>query len=570
MTASVTPAAILDTIRQQRIPADAIVAVLDANGTIVARSRRHDEFVGKPGTEDIRELIRRSGEGWGILATRDGQRVYTAYARSGWSDWTVAFGLPEASLVGGAGRSYFVLGIGVLLSIVLAALAALYIGRRISRPIADLRAAAQAIGRGEETRIPPATVAEVSEVAEALRQAAAARWQAERDLQEALVREREARNAAEANNSMKDRFLALLGHELRNPLAAITGAIHVAELSRGADAEQARDIIKRQARHLARLTDDLLDVARMSTGKIVLQKTSLDLCVAVHDCLEALRSAGRLAGHAVSFQGHAALIDADPSRVEQIVANLLVNALKFTAPKGRIDVSVRCEAGDAVLAVRDEGIGMEPELLASAFEPFVQGGAPAQSPSGGLGIGLTLVKHLVELHGGEIRASSGGPGKGSTFEVRLPLAHAQPQGERSPAPRSPAPASRRRVLIIEDNHDARVMLSALLEAHGHEVIEASDGASGIEAVARCSPDIAFVDLGLPGMDGFEVAAALRASGNHALRLAALSGYGSAADKERSRAAGFDLHLTKPLEPATLLEIVEAPGALPGRDAGTAS
>jgi CheY-like chemotaxis protein len=353
----------------------------------------------------------------------------------------------------------------------------------------------------------------------------------------------------------KDEFLAMLSHELRNPLGAITTAVRVLEMVRGPDdrALQARQVIARQSFHLARMVDDLLEVSRVTTGRIALTRGPLDLCEIVGHAVESLRTAGRLDHHDLSFTGEAVMIDADAARTEQIVTNLLVNAVKYTDPGGRIRVEVAAEDEHAVLTVRDNGIGIAPDLLPRLFEVFVQGRRTLDRAEGGLGIGLTLVKRLVELQGGTVGVKSPGQGQGSTFVVRLPRIHAE-RPIREETVEAPPTLPPLRVLVVEDNKDAREMLRTYLELDGHQVHEAANGPEAVEQALRLQPDVALLDLGLPGFDGLEVARRLRGERKtREILLIALTGYGQAADQLRTSELGFDSHLVKPVSPNQLTE-----------------
>jgi two-component system CheB/CheR fusion protein len=361
---------------------------------------------------------------------------------------------------------------------------------------------------------------------------------------------------AERNNRTKDEFLAMLSHELRNPIGAISSALHVLGNADG-NAEmagRARAIIERQTRHLARIVDDLLDVARVMMGKIRVDARPMDLGEAVTSVVNALRIAGRTTQHTLTLDVASVWVQADVVRIEQIVGNLLDNALKYTGPGGTIRVTVAPEGHDAVLRVEDTGVGIAPALLQDVFELFVQGARRLDRSQGGLGIGLTLARRLVDLHGGVIEAASEGPDRGSRFTVRLPAVL-------RPATLAPRPgevaASPRRVLIVEDDADARAMLRSSLEWAGHEVFEAADGAEGIEAAVRLEPDVALIDLGLPEVDGYEVARQIRRrSAAHSMMLVAVTGYGRSEDQRRSAEAGFDLHCVKPVDPGKLAAILD--------------
>jgi CheY-like chemotaxis protein len=311
-------------------------------------------------------------------------------------------------------------------------------------------------------------------------------------------------------------------------------------------------VIERQVRHLKRLVDDLLDAARVQAGKVTLNRKTIDLAEAVHQAVSVLRGTDGLAEHSIEVDADSVGIHVDPTRLEQIVVNLLSNAVKFT-PAGRaIRVRVRAEGDTAVLVVEDDGIGISEEILPRIFDLFFQGERSAARTEGGLGIGLTLVKTLTELHGGTVEARTGGPGRGSTFVIRLPRVLIP----RSATRRAPQGATaQRRVLLIEDNADAREMLKTWLVLEGHEVLEASNGVDGVRILIEKRPEVAFVDIGLPVMDGYEVARTVRQQVDHATRLVALTGYGQAEDRQRSFDAGFDDFVVKPVDPAVLSQIL---------------
>jgi signal transduction histidine kinase/ActR/RegA family two-component response regulator len=372
----------------------------------------------------------------------------------------------------------------------------------------------------------------------------------------ALVREhRLALAEAEAATRARDVFLAMLSHELRNPLQGIATALDMLERpATGRDAAtRALSIARRQSTHLTRLLNDLLDVVRAVSGKITLELRPVRLDETVRRCADLLAGARPLEGRTLAVDVDPLVVMADPLRLEQIVNNLLSNALKFTQPGGTIRVSAKAESGEAVLRVGDDGLGIPGELLPKVFDLFTQGERKLDRREGGLGIGLTLVRKLAELHGGSARAQSDGLGKGSEFVVHFPrVAQVSESGDRT-AP-TPPTLSTHRVLIIEDNADARESLHALLALEGHEVHEAEDGRAGIEIAERVRPDVVLVDIGLPGIDGYEVARHLRAR-EAALgiewRIIALSGYGQPEDVRQAEEAGFHAHLVKPVKLAAL-------------------
>jgi PAS domain S-box-containing protein len=357
----------------------------------------------------------------------------------------------------------------------------------------------------------------------------------------------------------KDEFLAMLGHELRNPLAAVQSALTAARLD-PSRREQALDIARRQAMQLQRLVDDLLDVARVTRGKIQLNKERIFLTSVVECALESARTEIEDRGHSVSISLPADIrVDVDAGRMEQVLVNLLMNAAKYTLPGGRIEIIAEGGDDEIVLSVRDNGMGINAELLPHVFDLFSQADRSLDRSQGGLGLGLALVRRIVELHGGRVEARSDGCGKGAEFVVRLPA----PLGP-EPTPLEAAPDAggagqrtvKARVLIVEDNVDAAESLAMLLHVLGHRVDVAHDGLAALAAMEQTRPDVMLVDIGLPGIDGFEVARrARRLPVGAQTLLVALTGYGQDSDKEQARAAGFDHHLTKPIEIDALKELV---------------
>ena len=405
---------------------------------------------------------------------------------------------------------------------------------------------------------PVGTVVEVRDISDEKR--------AEAERLELLANEQRARAEAETANRAKDEFLAMLGHELRNPLGAIGNASYVLQLKPSpAQAERAQSVIQRQTKHLTRLVDDLLDAGRVATGKIALVVEPLDLAPLVQRVAESLSASGVTGSHRVTLDLGSVRVNGDETRLEQVVTNLLTNAARYTPAGGRIRVSLAAEGDEAVLTVADDGIGISADLLPRVFDLFVQGERSAERAAGGLGIGLTLVRRLIQLQGGSVDAESAGLGRGSRFTVRLPrlaeaaLETAAPEGACAvAASRHDGAAARRRILVVEDSADVREMLCVALRSAGHEVREAGDGETGLAEAKAWRPDVALVDIGLPGLDGYEVASRIRAdAGAAAITLIALTGYGLPEDRRRSRAAGFDRHAVKPLDPGELLRWIDA-------------
>jgi signal transduction histidine kinase/CheY-like chemotaxis protein len=378
---------------------------------------------------------------------------------------------------------------------------------------------------------------------------------------------RSRRKQYDARRAIRDRdqFLAMLGHELRNPLMAI---LFANELIGAADDEATlrvqQQVVERQGRRLARLVDDLLDVSRVTGGKVQLQLAPLDLHEVVLRSAESVAHMAVAAGVAVAVHGTAGAcrVEGDPVRLEQVFTNLLANGVKFTPAGGRVDARVAAEGPEAVVRVADTGVGLRPEAIPRIFELFAQVHSSLDRARGGLGLGLTLARSLVALHGGSIGARSDGPGRGSEFTVRLPLAAAGPPVVPVEATAGPAGVAARpapcRVVLVEDNDDIRANFRLLLERCGHSVVEARDGLDGLQRILDADPDAAFVDLGLPGLDGYEVARRVRSRRPRRPLLVAVSGYGQPEDRARSQRAGFDAHLTKPVDTRELHRLLAQP------------
>jgi signal transduction histidine kinase len=349
----------------------------------------------------------------------------------------------------------------------------------------------------------------------------------------------------------RDALLATLAHELRNPLAAIVNGLELLGLP-GGHIEDTRAIVERQARHMSRLLQDLLDLSRFTRGKIELRQETVELGQLLAEVLDSKRNEPARAEHDLRLElpEQPLQVRADPTRILQVFDNLLTNASKYTPAGGRITISAEREREQAVIRIRDTGIGIAPDRLHQIFEPFVQLNQSHERPSEGLGIGLTLVRNLLELHGGEVTAASEGPGQGCEFTVRLPL-DSQPEkrtnGDEQSSVNHVLAVQGRSIVLVEDNRDARYLLSKLLRSGGHRVEECGDGPGGVETIRRVCPDLAFIDIGLPGFDGYEVAANVRADPRcDDVRLIAMTGYGQPEDCRRALSAGFDAHLVKPV------------------------
>ena len=378
--------------------------------------------------------------------------------------------------------------------------------------------------------------------------------------EEITERKKAAEALLEANRS-KDEFLAMLGHELRNPLSPIVIALQLLKQRSKGQFGTTLEVVERQVQYLIRLVDDLLDVSRITRGTVQIRKQSLRLQDAVAQGAEMAMPLIEQRHHHLDIHLAPSMrVNGDEGRLAQVIANLLTNAAKYSEPDGRITIEAHRDGGEVVLAVKDGGVGLAPELLPHVFDMFTQERQAADRSRGGLGLGLTIVRNLVELHGGTVRAESEGLGKGSTFTVRLPLAtDAPPAVEHCPA-RAPAGRTSRRILVVDDNEDALELLAEVLRAAGHVIMTAKDGPTALEAMKTFHADVAILDIGLPVMDGYELASRLRVELGDALpRLIALTGYGQASDRARAKRAGFAEHLTKPVDCGRLLGALDAAG-----------
>ena len=547
----------------EQAPSDWIVAVIDRQGRFIARSHKTAELVGRPARPELVEAASKAGSGLIRHSTLEGIEAYDAFDHSALTGWTIAVAAPT-ELVDGPARRALLLALGGLALAVLAALLmAAAFGRRFILAIETAGQAAVALGNGQRPVVRSTALLEVDALNKALLGAGElleaerrSRQAAESERERLLASEMSAREAAQAQNVAKDQFLAMLGHELRNPLAAISGAISLLEIG-GMEPERAgryREIIRRQNRHLAHIIDDLLDVSRLIAGKITLERQPLDLAQCATSCAESLGATERAAGFHIVVRAAEVWVDGDAVRIEQILNNLISNALKFSPSGGEVQVDVGPLGDRAVVTVQDFGAGMAQDLLPRVFEPFFQGPQPPNRTQSGLGIGLALVRQLAQLHAGDVSADSAGPGHGSRFSfwlprIAAPLSHA-PQGGQ-------VVSSKRTLVYVEDNEDARATMSELLRGDGYDVVEVPDGAGVVAAVLRTQPDAVLLDIGLPDIDGYEVARRLRANpSTQLIPLIALTGYGQLRDREAATRAGFDVHLVKPVDAARILKAVE--------------
>jgi len=548
LTAVIQPDRILRVIERQQTPEGSVIGVLDAAGSVVARSLNQAQSVTRPPSASLVELIRQSApEGVAPTTTLEGDAVVSAYTRVSHYGWTVAVGVPRNAVGAAAFQGVAIYGWGLAASLLASIGAAWLLSARIARTFRSLQQGAAALDAGESAQVAPSRVTEFALMGEAIEAAAARRAAHEAERSRLLASLEAALAASREASQAKDEFLAMLGHELRNPLSPIVASLDLMDLRGDASSARERTIMRRQVQHMKRLVDDLLDVSRIATGKMDIELRPLNLADLVR------HAATVRAGMMVELAAPEALwVAGDENRLAQVLNNLLSNAERFG--NGVVRIGLSAHEGRARLEVADGGIGMAPELLARVFEPFYQAPQQLARSTGGLGLGLAIVRKIVELHGGAIRAHSDGPGCGSRFVVELPLTAA---AACAPAVESTAQASRQRVLVVDDNVDAATSTALVLEQLGHEVRVAHSATAALAECLRYQPTVAILDIGLPDMDGYALAAAVRQTAG-APRLVALTGYGQEADLGRASAAGFDLHLTKPATLDDLRRAVSAP------------
>ncbi len=539
------------------IPPTWLVGIFDANGVFIARRYESDKYAGKKISPKALATFNSARSGNLPSTTSEGKALYNVFTHSALSGWTIAIGAPADELEDKVWSGIGIVAIGLLIAILCALTLTMMTGRRLVAFIRRTSNAARSLGRGDAVAtLPPSIIDELDELNVAIMDASRrlqsemrSRADAESDRNTLLVLETSARAKAEQQNEAKDEFLAMLGHELRNPLSAVTSAVSILESGRplgDAVIQRTHGVLRRQTDHLRKLVDDLLEVNRALMGKLALEKKPIDLAEVTRRSVDTLQAGGRTAGFELRLSTMPTQVLADPARLLQVIDNILDNAIKYSPAGGLIEVTVRANDGQAELQVRDSGLGIDAELLPSVFDVFVQGPQTLQRAQGGLGIGLSLVRRLVGLHDGSVTIASGGAGQGCAVTVRLPLL----DGAAALAPNAAAAvvASGRRVLLIEDNQDAREMMVMLLELRGCVVNSAESGAAGIALALAQQPEIALIDIGLEQMDGYAVARALKADPRTAgIVLVALTGYGSQSDRERAFDAGFDHHCTKPIK-----------------------
>ena len=529
--------------------------ILDSEGRIAVRTRGAENYIGTRATDAFLARIRPEPATITSQTTREGVPVYAAASRTS-HGWTAVVVVPRATLDAALGASMIGILVGGVLLMICGLAAVLFVSRRLSADLAAATTAADAVAEGRPLAHHDGHVAETQRLQRSLASAASLLDKRARERDEEIRRTEAARADAEQANQTKDQFLAVLGHELRNPLAPALTAL---ELMRARDPNvfsREREVLHRQVAHMTRLVSDLLDVSRLTRGKTELERRRFELRNAVDRALDMVQPLIAQRRHTLQVPVPSAglVIDADIDRIVQVLSNLLTNAAKYTPSGGLIALRAVARDGEVRIECEDNGPGVPSELVPKLFHPFAQGPRTLDRREGGLGLGLALARTFTELHSGTItvQAVEGG---GSRFVVTLPLAS---EAEELPSPqarRSSGIGAARRVLVVDDNPDATEMLRAALGDAGHVVVTAATAADALALTTEFKPEVGVLDIGLPGMDGYELARRLR-SWNGAIRLIALTGYGQTADLEAARNAGFDAHCAKPITTAALLDLIE--------------
>ena len=543
--------------RQAPFPDEWARGVVDASGVVVARSRDSERYIGQKGTPAFLARYEKAPEGVYRDTALDGTPVYGAYSQAPESRWIAGVGVPAPVVDAAFNQSMVALGAMTLLLLSIGGGGTYLLSRQISRDISRAAEDADAISLGLAPSPVSSDITELQRLQDGLVRSHALIETRQRERDEQVARADAARAEAEAADRAKDEFLALLGHELRNPLAPALTAVHLMK-QRGEDSRE-RAVIERQIRHMARLVDDLLDVSRLRRGAIELRREPFDLADAVGRAVEMTSPIFTDKHHELVIEVPPGLIvDGDRIRIAQVVSNLLSNAAKYTEAHGRVVLEARQDYGEIVLECRDNGSGIAPELLPRVFELFVQGERGLDRRQGGLGLGLAVARMLVDRHGGSIEVASAGPKQGSTFVVRLPAALSSAMRPGAEVPLSPTSSARAgRVLVVDDNHDALVMLLDAFKQADIEAVGAETAKEAMDLAVAIQPDVAVLDIGLPDINGFDLARSLRAlPGGAWIRLIAVTGYGREQDKAAARAAGFDAFFAKPVDMPTLLDAME--------------
>ena len=575
VSALVTPESVHGVLARQQVPEDWVISVLDAHGLRVARSRAHKENLGGRLSPSVQRVVDtgRGPEGFGVAYALEGERIFAPYSRLVSSDWLVVLGMPTAGVDAAVWGSAAVYGGGILLSLIVGTVIAFRVARGITHPIADLRAAAEAVGRRQAPQLPQTTILEISAVGAALKHAAEELTKTEAERDELLRTEREARETAEAADRSKDEFMAVLSHELRTPLNAVYGwarMLQSGELRDASTIARAKDAIVRNADAQVRLIDDLLDLSRITTGKMRLDVRRVEMTGVLQGALDAVRPAAdaKMIRMHTSIDPGGGHVTGDAARLQQIVWNLLMNAVKFTPRGGEVHLRLGCVNSSVHIVVSDTGQGIAPAMLPHVFERFRQADSSSTRAHGGLGLGLALVKHLVQLHGGTVAAHSDGDGKGATFTVVLPTTPALLPAEFAPRDQpSAVPVESQqkivrldglRVLVADDDAESVALADAILMGAGADVCACPSAAAAFDMLRHWRPDVIVSDIEMPGEDGYGLMQRVRAlaprDGGETPAIA-LTAYGRPMDRLRALGSGFNMHVPKPVDPGELTAII---------------
>ncbi|WP_427159777.1 hybrid sensor histidine kinase/response regulator [Aliinostoc sp. HNIBRCY26] len=566
LTAIITSEALTRVLKTQTtVDGEWTRTVVDSRGIVVARTRRPEIFVGKPGTPSFLKRIAQTTEGVYRETTLEGASVYVAFKRANFGNWTTAVVVPM-EIIENPGRQamWLVVGSGLLL-LVLSGVGALMFSRSLSDGITLAAAAAETLARGQYPHISPSQIKEVVLLGEALKFSAALLQRREQERDENLRQAEAARSEAEEANRLKDEFLITVSHELKTPLNAIVGWSQLLCTGRLNEEKTKHAIatIERNAKAQAQLVEDLLDTSRIITGKLHLELQLLNLATVITSAVDSVRHIAEVKNIDLQMQlTPVASVFGDQNRLQQIIWNLLTNAVKFTPQGGRVEVNLKQVGSFVEVIVQDTGVGIQPEFLPYVFERFRQADGSTTRRFGGLGLGLAIARHLVELHGGTVQAESGGEGKGATFTIKLPVATSQENHPRLKTPvdssSSPPILQGVRVLVVDDEPDARDVISAIIMQQGAEVRACSSAAEALSQVFAWQPTIILCDIGMPIEDGYSFIRKVREwerkTGGQ-IPAVAVTAFAREEDKFQAIASGYQTHFPKPIEPAQLVALV---------------
>jgi signal transduction histidine kinase/ActR/RegA family two-component response regulator len=557
LTAVVKPATFQALLAQQEMPNRWVSGLVDGRGQLIARVPTIAP--GSPASEDYLRRVRDADEGWYRGRTLEGNDTYTAFLKSPLTGWSIGFAIPSDAVVGSPLRAVWLMGSGIALSLIGAVLIVLWLSERIVGPMRELAQAATALGSGKTPTAVASDIDEVKLVSVSLVKAGEAIAARDHELHKTDAELRQQTAELLQADANKRRFLAVLGHELRNPLAPLRNGLAILKkTSDNAVRGDVQAMMERQVTQMTRLIEDLLDVHRIDRGQLELRREIVAIDSVVRNAVDTVRPALESKRQTLELKGceEPLHVDADFVRLSQVLANLLSNASKFSPSGSTVKLETRRQAGSVVLTVKDTGEGFDPGNATRIFDLFVQLDSGGTKSSGGLGIGLTIAKSIVELHGGTIRAHSDGSQRGATFTVCLPLVHAAaPPHPDVDTASATAVGVKRRVLVVDDNVDAANSLAEVLRLEGYEVQACYAGAQALEAAQLFQPNVAFLDLNMPEMSGFELMSALRSMPwASRLKVYAVTGMGQKADLAQTLVAGFEGHLTKPVAPDAVVRL----------------